>query len=120
MNNKNIISKITKNWHKIYLLLSIFFVVFIYGVLVGNYHIFPYKIFQNAKLAAEDLFTNDNYKHYAKIRPEKFIHPSQYDGDKVTINNIDRTFDGYTLITSMWQDTSGFKLIDMNGQKINP
>lgn len=118
MNNKNIISKITKNWHKIYLLLSIFFVVFIYGVLVGNYHLFPYKIFQNAKLAAEDLFVNDNYKHYAKIRPEKFIHPALYDGNGVTINNIDKTFDGYTLITSMWQDTSGLKLIDINGTEI--
>ena len=118
MSNKKIISKITKNWHKIYLLLSVFFVVFVYGVLVGNYHIFPYNMLQNAKLAAEDLFTENNYKHYAKIRPEKFIHLAQYEGEGVTINNRNKTSDGYTLITSMWQDTSGLKLIDMNGKEI--
>lgn len=119
MNNNNIINKITDNWYKIYLLLSIIFIVFIYGVLVGNYHIFPYKIFHNAKLAVEDLFTDSNYKHYAKIRPEKFIHPAQYDGKGVTIYNPQKALDGYTLITSMWQDTSGLKLFDMDGTEVH-
>ncbi len=118
LSNKNFISKITKNWYKLYLLLSIFFLVFIYGILVGNYHIFPFKIFNNARLAAEDLFKNDNYKHYAKIRPEKFIVPARHDGNGVTINIPEKAYDAYTLITSMWNDTSGFKLIDMDGTEL--
>ncbi|NHZ85325.1 MAG: hypothetical protein GWP19_05535 [Planctomycetia bacterium] len=79
---------------------------------------FPFKIIHNAKLAAEDWLKDDNYKQYAKIRPEKFIHPARHSGNGVTINSPKKTFAGNTLITSMWQDTSGFKLIDMVGTEI--
>ena len=86
--------------------------------MVGRYQIFPYQLIHNAKMAAEDWLKDDNYKHYAKIRPEKLIHPARHSGNGVIINSSDKTFGGYTLITSMWQDTSGFKLIDMDGTEI--
>lgn len=119
LSKNNFVKKVINNWYKIYLLLSIIFLVFILGILVGNYKIFPFIIFQNAKLAVEDLFIDKNYKHYANIRPEKFIHPSFYKGNGVIINNPKKAFDGYTLITSMWQDTSGLKLFDMDGTEIH-
>lgn len=94
------------------------FVCWFYGVIVGTYQLFPFKIIQNAKLAIMDLRHDDNYKHYAKIRPQKFIRPAKHPGDGVTINISDKTSDGYTLLTSMWNDSSGFKLIDMYGTEL--
>ena len=119
MSKKRIAKILSENWHKIYLSLSILFIVFSYGLLVGNYQIFPYQIFNNAKNAIDDLFSNGNYKHYAKIRPEKFINPAHYEGSGVTVNNPEYAYDGYTLITSMWQDVNGLKLFDMDGTEIH-
>ncbi|NHZ85407.1 MAG: hypothetical protein GWP19_05950 [Planctomycetia bacterium] len=119
MINKNLINKITNNWHKVYFLISVFFLIFIYGTLVGRYQLFPFKIIHNAKLAAEDWLKDDNYKQYANIRPEQFIHPARDSGNGVTINLTDKTYNGYTLITSMWDDVNGFKLIDMEGVEIH-
>ena len=119
MISKKLINNIKNNWYKIYFLISVIFMVFIYGTMVGRYQIFPYQLIHNAKMAAEDWLKDDNYKHYAKIRPEKFINPARFSGNGVTINSIDKAYDGYTLITSMWQDTSGFKLVDMDGTEIH-
>lgn len=110
---------ISNNWHKIYLMLSLLVIVFLYGFVAGKYHFPPHNILHKAKLAVDDLFKDGNYKHYAKIRPEKFIHPAKYDGTGVTIYNSDKAFDGYTIITSMWSDTSGLKLFDMDGTELH-
>ncbi len=95
------------------------FVLWFYGIIVGTYQLFPFKLIQSAKLAITDLLQDDNYKHYAKIKPQKFIRPAKHSGDGVTINISDKASDGYTLITSMWNDSSGFKLIDMDGTELH-
>lgn len=119
MNNKNLLTNLRKNWYKLYFLVSIILAIWTYGLIVGTYQIYPFKIIQNAKMAAEDWIKDDNYKHYAKIRPEKLIYPAKHLGSNVTINVTGKTFDGYTLIASMWNHTNGFKLIDMDGTEIH-
>ena len=114
-----LVKYISKNWHKIYLLLSILFIVYFIGMVTGHKRIFPFYVFHNAKLAVDDLIINRNYRHYAKIRPEKFIHEALFEGTGVTINDSDQAFNGYTLITSMWNDTSGLKLFDMSGNELH-
>jgi len=115
----NFIKKVTKNWYKIYLYFSLLIVFGVYGMIVGRYQVFPFPIIHNAKLAINDWIKDDNYKQYLSIRPEKFIYPAQFDGSGVTVYNPNKAIDGYTLITSLWQDTSGLKLFDMDGTELH-
>ncbi len=113
------LQKIKKSWYKIYFMMAILMVFFAYGVTVGRYNIFPYKVLRDAKRAAQDWITDDNYKQYLKIRPQKFIRPARHNGSDVTIYVPDKAHDGVTFITSMWDHTNGMNLIDMDGSVIH-
>lgn len=114
-----LVKYISKNWYKVYLLLSIIIVVWIYGIIVGVYHTFPFHIIQNAKIAAEDWLKNDNYKHYLDIKPVKHLYPSRHKGNGVTINKHVATNTDYTIISSMWENINGIKLISLDGTEVH-
>jgi hypothetical protein len=107
--------KLKENWHKIYFMLSLGMILFFYGVAVGKYEVFPYRVMRDAKEAAEDWLTDANYKQYAKIRPEKFIHPARHKGSGVTTYVPGKAYPGVTFVTSMWDSTNGMDLIAMDG-----
>jgi len=58
---------------------------------------------------------DDNLRHHLGIRPGKFIHPAKYQGSGATVHRPGKPQKGLTLITSMWQNTNGIDLIDLNG-----
>ncbi len=108
-----------KNWEKLFFLLSLLFFVFLFGLIVGEYKIFPYQVFNDARKAARDWIANYHYLHYTRIRPAKFIHPAQHEGSGVSKNLVGKNYDGLTFITSMWDHTNGMNLIDMDGTIIH-
>jgi Arylsulfotransferase (ASST) len=101
------------NWQKIYFFLALGLGIFIYGVVVGSYDVFPHRILHDAKEAAEDW--RSNYMHYSRIRPEKFIRPARQKGSGVTTYMHRKAYDGVTFVTSMWDKTNGLDLIGMDG-----
>jgi len=109
------VKKFKETWHKIYFLLSVGMILFFYGVMVGKYEVFPYRVMRDARDAAKDWLADGNYKHYAKIRPEKFIHPARHQGSGVTTYIPGKAYEGVTFVTSMWDQTLGMDLIAMNG-----
>ena len=116
-----IIKTIRNNLLKIYFFTSLSIMVFAYGMIVDHYKIFPYHqmygIIHPARAALLDWI--DSYRQYLRIRPDKHIFPEQEDGDGVTINQADKTYDGLTLIVSMWNHKNGIQLIDMDGSLIH-
>lgn len=110
---------IKENWHKLYFVLGIGFIIFGYGFLAGKYELFPYRHLRPALDAAADWIKFDNYKHYLGIRPEKVIEPAHHSGSGVTINKSGKTREGVTFLASYWDDATGMRLIDMDGKLIN-
>ena len=110
---KKIWLKIKTNWIKIYFVVSIILIIFIYGVIIGQFRVFPFKHILQAEKAAVDLV--ENFKHYTHIKPEKFLRPIRYEGEGIAINKKDPSDTDLTFIVSMWQDQSGMQLINMSG-----
>ena len=115
--NKKWMRNIIKNWYKYYFMLAVFIIGALYGVQVEKEEIFPYRIVSDAAKAFKDW--RKNFKHYSKIRPGKFIKKARYEGEGVTTFLPDETYDGVTLIASMWDHTNGMDLIDMDGSVIH-
>ena len=112
---------IRKNLLKLLFFTSLSIMVFAYGMIVDHYKIFPYHqmygIIHPARAALLDWI--DSYRQYLRVRPDKRIFPAREDGDEVTINQADKTYDGLTLIVSMWNHKNGIQLIDMDGSLIH-
>ncbi len=108
-----------ENWHKIYFMLSLGMMAFFCGVAVGEYKVFPYPVMRDAWSAAKDWLTDANYRHYARIRPEKFIRPARHEGSGVTTYVPGKASDGVTFVTSMWDTTNGMELIGMDGSVLH-
>jgi arylsulfotransferase ASST len=107
------VKTVKTNWHKAYFIVALGAGLFLYGVLVGAYDVFPHRILADARTAAADWLTN--YKQYARIRPEKFIRPARHSGTGVTVYQPRKVYKGVTFITSMWEKTNGMQLIAMDG-----
>ena len=111
--------KITHHWYKLYFLLSVLLVVFTAGIITAVLQLAPLKLLQQSVIAYKDWTTDDNYKHYTGIRPEKFIHPAREKGSGVIIYQPDKVQTGVTLISSMWNHQNGFNLINMDGDVLH-
>jgi hypothetical protein len=110
-------SFLAENWAKLYFGVAIALLLFGYGVAVGMYQLFPYQQIRNGISAAADW--NENAEHYARIKPDKHLRPSRGPGQGV--NRYDQTgaWDGVTLLSGMWDETLGMKLVDMNGDLLH-
>lgn len=95
---------------------SVLLLVFVGGMLVGDFRLFPYDKLRDAKAAAMDLYRN--WRHYAQIRPDLFLFPAKYHAEEF-IHDADRAWPGVTLITGFLTDSIGLKLVDMDGRVIH-
>jgi len=108
-----------RNWIKLYFVLSLALAIFGYGVAVGVYLLPPYDFLQSGFNAAKEWINVDKATHYMGIRPGKFILPARHPESGATIHMPGQPQKGLTLITSMWEDTHGIDLIDLNGELIH-
>jgi hypothetical protein len=87
--------------------------IFIYGVAVGKWHIFPYR-FLDACL--------DSLRNLGNRKPE-FCEPARYEGQGVVVYEPGQTFPGVTLITGYTKNNDGWnvsiRLIDLNGNLLH-
>jgi hypothetical protein len=107
----------TSSLIRIYFIASIALLFFAYGVAVGIYKVFPYTQIRNALAAAADW--RDNAEHYARISPEKHLRAPRRSGDGVTRYDVEQAQQGVTLLTGMWGESLGVKLVSMDGERLH-
>ena len=95
MNKKHNPSKLAFFWSS-----ALF--IFVYGVAVGVYEIFPYGIIKFAHDSALEVWRE--LPSITQIRPEKFLTPARYDGDGVTRLLEEQLAPGLTFITGFFGD----------------
>ena len=91
--------------------------LFIYGVAVGIYEIFPYRIIKFTGDSAHQVWRE--LPSILRIRPQKFLTPARYDGNGVTRNIDDQVTPGLTFMSGFFGDTNEMRLVRQNGEIIN-
>ena len=110
-------SFLTENWAKLYFAVAIALLLFGYGVAVGMYQVFPYQPIRNAISAAADW--NENAEHYARIKPDKHLRPERGPGSELNRYDEAKALDGVTLLSGMWGESLGVKLVGMDGNLLH-
>ena len=113
------LDKVKKNWVKLYFLISLLLIAFIFGIVSGSKKLFPHDPLLLGWIAAKDWIKDNNFNHYFGLRPEKFIHPARHEGSGVTVYVPDKTQAGITLITAMWDNQNGIDLIGPDGSLVH-
>lgn len=108
-----------KDLSLIFFIYSIMLLVFVYGILVGRYHLFPYHVIANGIQGILDW--KNSYRHNLKILPEKHIgEPRKRDRQFFRSGDA---WAGVTLVTSFIKNRKisnpGLLLLDMDGNIIN-
>jgi hypothetical protein len=87
--------------------------VFSYGVVVGTYHIFPYRVFAHAAAGFQELrkMSTQELPWYYKRVANRVPAPSR---------NTDQAYKGLNLVTRVTSDRELVaELMDMDGQKLH-
>lgn len=87
--------------------------VFIYGVVVGVYHVFPYKILLDVKEAVSTVY--DELYTIAGVKPEHFLQTARYAGSGVTVNKVPGGGDELIFLSGFFKDTNELRLIRRDG-----
>jgi Arylsulfotransferase (ASST) len=105
------------DWSLIGFLVSLGVLVFIYGVAVGLFKIFPYQVLENSVAAAEEWVRYP--RHKLRLEPQKFLARERLDGTGVVTHLEAEPDSGQTFIEGFFGDSNGMKLIDMDGKTIH-
>ena len=100
-----------------YWVLSLCALAFAYGVAVGLFKIFPYRLLQSIAFTGRELAQYP--KHTLRLAPEKFLVESPPEGEGVTRHVVGKPFQGITLITGFFEGRHGIRLIDIDGKVLN-
>ncbi len=87
--------------------------IFAYGVAVGVYHIFPYKLIKYELNSMETVL--DNRKSLLTDEPVNFIAPRTRPGEGVVVNTAPVPDGEVTLLSGFFNDLPGLMLISRNG-----
>ncbi len=108
------IAYLRARWIKIYFYAAVLLVVFAYGLAAGMFGLFPAQQVRQGIKAGRDWVSNA--EHYARIRPDKHLRDAKVEGDGVTVLDVDRVWPGYTLMSAMWGEQLGFRLVNLKGE----
>ena len=98
---------------KVFFFISCVAFVFIYGVVVGRYQIFPYHSLRSLKFDTVEVY--DNVQTLLGLRPTHFLQPSRHEGDGVTRWRKGRAAPGLTFITSFFDGGNEMRLLRLGG-----
>lgn len=108
---------VKRNWLRAYFFTSIglsaALAAFAYGVAVGTYKVFPYQFLEKAAAAARDWAQYP--RHYARLRPDKFLAPTPHDARNFAGHNSEGAYGGVTFVDGFFNDSLGMRLLDMDG-----
>ena len=98
---------------KMLFIISCVVLIFIYGVVVGRYYIFPYYMLRSLKFNVVEVF--DDVWTLAGLRPTHFLQPARYDGDGVLRFRQGQAAPGLTFITSFFDGANEMRLLRLDG-----
>ena len=81
-------------------MLSAIAIVFVYGVIVGKFQVFPYTFIDYAYKIARN-FPSKNYAALSNKYPV-WIYPARYEGSGVVVHIADKAYSGVTLMSGYW------------------
>jgi len=106
-----------QDWAKMYFVLSLLLLSFLFGAMIGIYKIFPYSFLSNGSRAIIDFLYN--WKTYT-IRPQSnFLKKNDFGGTGVIVYDPDRACHGVTLYSGLKNDRLALYLIDMEGNLLH-
>lgn len=107
---------------KVMFIVSIVFGIFIYGMAVGRFKIFPYQqvkyvqdYVQNALFQVKD----EGLWMITKTKPTKHLFKSRHEGSDVVYFDKDSAVPGLTLIASFFDRGVEIRLIKLDGEIVN-
>lgn len=87
--------------------------IFVFGVVVGHYKIFPFPWMEAAKDSVELVFQEKEI--ILGIRPTRFLFKARHNGAGVTRNEPDRAAPGLTLLAGFFEDSNELRLLRSDG-----
>lgn len=93
--------------------LSAIALVFVCGVLVGHFQVFPYRVVAGGMEALARIYRER--ETLLRIRPAELLQPARYPGSGVTRFNKDEAEPGLTLLSSVFDGGNEMRLIRLDG-----
>jgi hypothetical protein len=97
--------------------LSCGLLLFLYGIAVGKYELFPYSILEfgadsvSAVIAEGGTLTG--------TRPTEYLNPARHDGNGVTVNETGKVAPGLTFMSSFFDGGTELRLIRADGSVVH-
>jgi hypothetical protein len=101
---------------RIWFIVSCLGVMFAYGVAVGRYQIFPFRILNYGVEAL--LEVRQEAAVLLRVTPTWHVRPARYDGDGVTVLHADQMAPGLTLLAGMFAGENQLRLIEPDGTPV--
>lgn len=108
-----LVSWVRDRWYVLYFMFALGAVVFLAGVAVGRYRLFPYDSIRSANAAFSDW--KHNWRHNLGMSPDKLLHQARQDGAGVVAYRAEKAQAGVTFITGFWSDGYGMNLVGLDG-----
>lgn len=87
--------------------------VFVYGVAVGRYEVFPFAVMELGVRSVADVFKERNT--IVRTRPDHFLEPARYAGHGVTHADTNRMAPGLTFLQGFFDGNNEMRLVRPDG-----
>ncbi len=91
--------------------------LFVYGIAVGAYHVFPYSILDFAQQSVAQVFKEKEV--LTGLKPTNFLKPARYEGNGVTILKKGRAVPGLTFVSGFFSDHHEMRLVRLDGSIVH-
>jgi hypothetical protein len=105
-----------RHWVSIWLTMCAAVLIFLYGLVVGRYEIFPYGPLQALVTGSREWLQSP--WHNAGIRPEKFLRKARHPGRGVVVHH-DAAYPGQTFMTGFFGEGLGMRLVALDGKTLH-
>ena len=111
-----------QRWLRAYFFASVLVVI---ALGVGAFKIYPYPLLEQSAAAARDWIRYP--RHNARLRPEKFLAPRPVAAagavaakrSENSFDGVKKAFDGVTFVDGFFDETTGMRLLDMDGRVLH-
>ncbi|MGI9291784.1 MAG: arylsulfotransferase family protein [Gammaproteobacteria bacterium] len=101
------------NWITLYFRTAILMLVLAYGVFSSMFNWFPAQQIRDGIIAG--LYFKNYALQYARVVPSKHLRPMRQEGDGVSRYQPEMTQPGVTLLSGMWEEELGVKMVSLEG-----